>query len=310
MPNASPLHSPLAAPIQAFLEACRLDRGAADRTIEAYRRDLRQFAAWAGERPLQKITSDDCLAYLIHLSANGQQSASIARKTSALKQFFKFCCLELDLSHNPTEQLRSPPRSQKLPEYLSVEQVTELLAAVDTGLAYPQSDELRAALQARDRALVYLLYATGLRVSELVGLTMHELDLKARYVRVKGKGDKERIAPFAPIAGEKIQTYLDGPRERLGPVTDHVFVNHRGSVLTRQSFWRLLKELALAAGIPASSSPHTLRHSFATHLLAAGMNLRSLQMLLGHADLSTTQIYAHVSPEHLKTAHKKYHPRG
>lgn len=345
MPAPSPASSWLQPEIAAFIECARVDRGASDRTIEAYGRDLAQFAAWltaSGEpehpepstesstepskdadasrfapvelspppTSLADLTQEDLLGFLIHLHQAGHKPASIARKTSSLRQFFKFCCLERGLEHNPAEQLQGPGASKRLPKHLTIEQTTELLAAADRGLPYPQSETLAERLRARDRAMVYLLYATGLRVSELVGLTTHELDLRAGYVRVRGKGDKERITPFAPIAGEALRAYLENHRPGLKPLTDHLFVNHRGLVLTRQSFWQLLKELALSAGVPASLSPHTLRHSFATHLLAAGMNLRSLQMLLGHADLSTTQIYAHVTPEHLQQAHRKYHPRG
>lgn len=325
---------PLSADREAFLQAQRVDRGAATLTLEAYRRDLEHFSKWLAETTRNEATSpnpDDLAAYLDHLRAGlGQGPASIARKTSVLRQFFKFCVLERGHADNPAELLRSPARARKLPSHLSVEQVTELLAAADQGLAYAaieQRDEVMAkALRARDRAMVYLLYATGLRVSELTQLTTHSLDLQARYVRIRGKGDKERIAPFAPIAAQMLQDYLDHHREKLvQPGSDALFsrpkarppsrptaaIPPKSEPLTREAFWRILKELALEAGLPASRiSPHKLRHSFATHLLAAGINLRSLQILLGHADLSTTQIYTHVTPGHLKSAHRKFHPRG
>ena len=299
--------------IATFLESARVDRGAADKTIEAYRRDLRQFASWLvqkDDKPIGKITSADLTRYLEHLSATGHEPGSVSRKTSALRQFFKFCCIEHGLQENPADQLPSPKQKNRLPKFLTQDQITALLTASDEGLPYPTQNGKH--LRARDRAMVYLLYASGLRVSELVGLTTHDLDLPMGYLRVTGKGDKQRIAPFAPIAGERLSAYLSTDRPSLGPKTEHLFVNHRGFALTRQSFWKILKELALhaGAGIPTTISPHALRHSFATHLLQSGMNLRSLQMLLGHSDLSTTQIYAHVTPEHLKTAHKKYHPRG
>lgn len=310
----------LSSHIDAFIEAQRVDRGAADKTVEAYRRDLLQFSGWCESgRDLGSLGPGDLSAFLSHLHENGMSASSIARKTSALRQFFKFCCLERELEANPAEQLRTPARARRLPSHLTIEQVTELLAAADRGLPYAhlKDETLVQALRARDCAMLYLLYATGLRVSELTNLTTHQLDLDARYVRVKGKGDKERIAPFAPVAAEKLQTFLTTHRPVLlaQPDFNALFPGRKqpgGSQpsLTRQAFWKTLKELALAAGISASLSPHKLRHSFATHLLAAGMNLRSLQMLLGHSDLSTTQIYAHVTPEHLKSAHKKYHPRG
>lgn len=296
--------------IQSFLEASRIDRGASDRTIEAYKRDLGQFAESLpkGLAP-EKIEASHLHDYIAKLHQEGQKPASIARKISALRQFFKFCCLEKRLHENPAENLEAPKQAKRLPKNLSNDEVTQLLAAADTGLTYSHA-EVAEALKARDRAMVYILYATGLRISELTGLTPHEIDLEMSYLRVKGKGGKERIAPFATIAGDHLRTWIESHRAILKPATDHVFVNHRGLALTRQSVWKTLKELALLAGISTELSPHKLRHSFATHLLQSGMNLRSLQMLLGHSDLSTTQIYAHVTPEHLKSAHKKYHPRG
>jgi len=296
--------------IQTFLEARRIDRGASDRTIEAYKRDLAQFAASLPEGLApEKITADHLHSFIAYLHRQNQKPASIARKTSALRQFFKFCCLERRLTENPAENLEAPRQGQRLPKNLSTEDVTKLLAAADTGLSY-SSDERADAFRARDRAILYLLYATGLRISELTSLTPHDIDLQMSYLRVKGKGGKERIAPFATIAGDHLRSWIETHRSSLKPATDHVFINHRGFALTRQSVWKTLKEFALQAGISTTLSPHKLRHSFATHLLQSGMNLRSLQMLLGHSDLSTTQIYAHVTPEHLKSAHKKYHPRG
>ncbi|MBC7690790.1 MAG: tyrosine recombinase [Methylotenera sp.] len=318
----------LSAEINSFLQARQIDQGASDQTITAYRRDLQQFAAHLQtgqtgqlgqlEKSLASIKLEDLHHFLKSLHDQKQAASSIARKVSCLRQFFKFCCLELELAHNPAEQLTSPMQAKRLPKYLSHEQVELLLKAGLTGLPY--KDPHSFALQARDRAMLYLLYATGLRVSELVGLTTHHVDLELGYVRVRGKGDKERIVPFAPIAGDFLRTYLHEHRPLLlkaGSAMDAVFVGNRGHVLTRQGFWKTLQQFALQSGAHATTSakigalsPHMLRHSFATHLLQSGMNLRSLQMLLGHADLSTTQIYAHVTPEHLKTTHKKYHPRG
>lgn len=302
--------SPLRYWIQSFLEASRIDRGASDRTIEAYKRDLEQFADSLPEGLApEKIAASHLHDYISKLHKENQKPSSIARKTSALRQFFKFCCLEKRLQENPAENLEAPKQGKRLPKNLSNDEVTKLLSAADTGLTYSHH-EIAETLRARDRAILYLLYATGLRISELTGLTPHEIDLQMGYLRVKGKGGKERIAPFATVAGDHLRNWIENHRAILKPATDHVFVNHRGLALTRQSVWKTLKELALMAGISTELSPHKLRHSFATHLLQSGMNLRSLQMLLGHSDLSTTQIYAHVTPEHLKSAHKKYHPRG
>lgn len=297
-----------------FLQSLQIDRGAADHTLDAYRRDLNQFFEWLEAPPLIEnllsLTSDKLESYFSFLFQSQKLSpASVARKTSTLRQFFKFCCIEKDLPSNPTEALRSPEPSQRLPHFLSPEEVSCLLDSTQDGLPYPPS--LRAeSFKARDRAMVFLLYATGLRVSELVGAKLHQLDLVQGYLQVLGKGGKERIAPFAPIAGEHLHVYIEHYRPVLQPVSDFIFLNYRGECLTRQAFWKLLKELAQLSGIKTPLSPHILRHSFATHLLHSGMNLRSLQMLLGHSNLSTTQIYTHLTPEHLKKALEKYHPRG
>jgi integrase/recombinase XerD len=301
-----------------FLEARRIDRGSAGPTIEAYRRDLEQLAASlpdASATALNRIEPDHLHAFLKALHAAKAKPASVARKISAVRQFFKFAMLELGLERNPADALRSPAQAKRLPKFLSHEAIARLLSVVGQGLPYPEA--IRAPLVLRDRAMVVLLYATGLRVSELVGLTMHQIDLSLEYVRVVGKGGKERIVPYAGVAGDAIREYLEHGRPGLvkdrlrhGEIVDAIFVSRRGEGLTRQAFWGTLKDLALLAGIDEEISPHRLRHSFATHLLQAGMGLRSLQTLLGHSDLSTTQIYTHVTPEHLKELHAKYHPRG
>lgn len=302
MEDAQPL---LLQTIVEFLESLRLDRGAADRTLEAYGRDLRQLAQGVGpDQDPAQIGAEDLERFL----AKAPHPATVARKTAALRQFFKFCCLEKGLRHNPTDALVTPPRPRRLPKHLSATEVDLLLEACQPGLPYRGAQ--CSALQARDRAMVFLLYATGLRVSELVGLTLRSWDQSLGYVRVRGKGDKERIVPFAPIAGELIDAFLREHRPNLEPETEHLFIGRGGHGLSRQQFWYTLKNLTAQAGITTPVSPHVLRHSFATHLLQSGINLRSLQMMLGHSDLSTTQIYAHVTPEHLKAVHRKYHPRG
>ncbi len=297
-----------------FIEALRIDRGASEKTVEAYKQDLHLFQAWLGSAKIKTLQSADLHRYFTDLTKQGQKATSIARKTSTLRQFFKFCCLEKGFEKNPAEDLKAPAQAKRLPKYLTTEQVQKLLDTVDHGLFYNVQEAEFVALQARDAAMVYLIYATGLRVSELVNLSLHQIDLQQSYVRVKGKGDKERIAPFAPVAGEKLATYIEKHRPFLASKNKRpdqtVFLTHRGDPITRKSFWEILKRFAAESEIPATLSPHMLRHSFATHLLQSGMNLRSLQMLLGHSDLSTTQIYTHVAPEHLKKSHKKYHPRG
>jgi integrase/recombinase XerD len=300
--------------IPLFLEALRVDRGASAKTLQAYGADLRQFAEGL---PSPTITVSDVAREHIEKHVGVLASAkasSVARKLSALRQFFKFCCRELGLEQNPSERIASPRQGARLPKALNAAQIGKLLAAADTGLPY--EGERADALRARDRAMIYLLYATGLRATELASLSLHEIDLEQGYCRVKGKGSKERIAPFADAAGEPLRAYLK-LRPQLGPKSDAVFLHHAaggrntGRALSRQDLWLTIKRLAASAGIPEKSvSPHVLRHSFATHLMQSGMNLRSLQTLLGHADLATTQIYAHVSPEHLKATHRKFHPRG
>jgi integrase/recombinase XerD len=295
--------------IDAFLESMRIDRGAAAPTVEAYRRDLVELARWLPEgRKLETLQHEDLNRFLAHLHESRRKSSSIARKLSAIRQFFRFCCLERGLKHNPTELLESPGRPERLPKFLAPESIDRLLRAANEGLPYTSG--AGDALRARDRAILYLLYASGLRVSECAGLTPHQVDLQLGYVRVRGKGSKERIVPFADVAGSRLAEYLEKHRATLEPRDDALFVNHRGTGLSRMSCWEIVGRLAEKAEIREPISPHVLRHSFATHLLNSGMNLRSLQLLLGHSDLSTTQIYAHVSPAHLKSAHRKFHPRG
>ena len=304
--NSAP-HS-LGAAIEAYLDSLQIDRGCSPHTLAAYSRDLRQFSKKAPEA-LHSVERSHIENFLTLLSKQGQDPRSISRKTSALRQLFKFCCLELGLSQNPAENLPSPKLSRPLPKSLSQAEVEKLLGALEPGIAYSK-EALGPALQARDRAMLILLYATGLRVSELTSLTPHQLELKQGYLRVRGKGQKERIVPFAPYAGEQVRTYLEQHRLALNPQGDFLFLNHLGGRLSRQAFWKILKALAVIAGVKKAISPHVLRHSFATHLLEGGMNLRGLQMLLGHSDLSTTQIYTQITPEHLKDAHRRYHPRG
>lgn len=304
--------------IKLFLDSCKIDRGSSTNTISAYRTDLDQFTDFLPKKkdtPIESITESDVHEYLRSLHEQKVKNTSVARKLSALRQFFKFAMIELDAVTNPTEQILSPKAAKRIPKALTTDAVQKLLQATWEGLPY--SENIRPALVLRDRAMVVLLYATGLRASELVNLTTQEIDLTASYVRVRGKGGKERIVPFARAALDALDLYFEKGRPELireklrqGENTERVFLSRRGEGLTRQSFWGTLKDLAQLADIDLDLSPHRLRHSFATHLLQAGMNLRSLQALLGHSDLSTTQIYTQVTPEHLKDLHKKYHPRG
>ena len=277
-------------------------------TLKAYRSDLRQFLEYftppeGQPPPLASLEVLEIREWLADVYSRNLETVSIRRKLAAVRSLFRFLLRDGLIPMNPARLVRTPKAPKSLPDVMTAEQANGLIDAVGT-------DRFERPHPARDRAIFEFLYGCGIRVSELVGLTLHGIELQQGYVRVRGKGDKERITPFAPIAGEKLKTYLDEHRPHLHPKDQSAFVNHRGEALSRQSFWKTLKELAMNAGIPTNISPHMLRHSFATHLLQSGMNLRSLQMLLGHSDLSTTQIYTHIAPEHLKESHKKYHPRG
>ena len=293
--------------IQLFIDHLKVDKGSSVHTLDAYSRDLKQFEKTL-QKPLQEVSEDQIQSFLKELRVREQKSTSIARKISALKQFYRFLVREQAIVEDPTLFIESPAPSKKLPKALSTEAVLNLLRAADEGLDY--EGKWKDALKARDRAMIYLLYATGVRVSELLTITLPKLDIEGGWVRVMGKRSKERMIPFAPVAGEHLHHYLTTARPLFLPKSEVLFLGTSGTALTRQGFWKTLKKIALKSGIPQNLHPHMLRHTFATDLLKSGMNLRSLQMLLGHADLQTTQIYTHVAPEKLKEVIRKFHPRG
>jgi|GEM_PF-29005 len=291
--------------LEQFYHHLGAERGLAPLTLESYAHDLqdfREFLRGQKREAWEEATIEDLQLYLSSLQSRGLSARSRARRLSALRQFFRFLQREERLPANPVELLDSPRLPLKLPKVLSEPEVEALLGAVDP--ATPQG--------LRDAALLEVLYATGLRVSELVGLTMKQVDLRRGVVRPLGKGHKERLVPMVPTAVDKLKRYLDEGRPKLlkGKDSLYVFVNQRGGrPLTRQGFWKILQRYARVAGL-GRLSPHTLRHSFATHLLARGANLRVLQLLLGHADLATTQIYTHLDVDRLQKTHKKAHPRS
>jgi len=290
--------------LEQFYHHLGAERGLAPLTLESYAHDLqdfRKFLRTLKREAWEEANLEDFQHYLSSLQARGLSARSRARRLSALRQFFRFLQREERLPANPVELLDSPRLPLKLPQVLNEQEVEALLAAVDAST--PQGQ--------RDAALLEVLYATGLRVSELVGLTLKQIDLRRGVVRPLGKGHKERLVPMVPKAVEKLKVYLSEGRPQLlkGKDSPFVFVNRRGGGLSRQGFWKILQRHARLAGL-GRFSPHTLRHSFATHLLARGANLRVLQLLLGHADLATTQIYTHLDAERLKSAHKKAHPRS
>lgn len=291
------------AQVDSFLEFLVAERCAPENTLKAYAHDLSDFLAWleeTGNRP-NAIDSSILTRYTSYCRQKKLKPSSISRRISALRQFYRFLLEEDVIDTDPTRDLSTPKRATYLPEVLNSDEVERLLAVPDTSTP----------LGIRDKAMLELLYATGLRVTELIGLGLHNLNLHIGYLITKGKGDKERLVPIGESARAWVNTYINEVRPSLvTKPTDILFCSTRGSAMTRQNFWYIIKRYAKAAGIFKPISPHTLRHSFATHLLSGGADLRSLQMMLGHADISTTQIYTHVTSERLKEVHQKYHPRG
>jgi integrase/recombinase XerD len=296
-----------AALLDEFCDQVWLEDGLAKTTLESYRRDLRLFSEWLARRDadLLSVGEADVLGYLEFRHGGGGvglRASSQARLHSSLKRFYQFALRGNRIGRDPTLNLDRPKRVQRFPKTLSEADVEALLAAPD----------LRAPLGLRDRAMLEVLYATGLRVSELVGLTLMQVSLDMGVVRVIGKGSKERLVPLGEVAADLVQQYLREARPVLlkTRTADAMFVTARGAQMTRQAFWSLIKRYAARAIPSRSLSPHTLRHAFATHLINHGADLRVVQLLLGHADISTTQIYTHVARERLKALHAKHHPRG
>jgi integrase/recombinase XerD len=285
--------------LDAFCDALWLEDGLSRNTIVSYRTDLEQFCLFLKKANLEKVREEDVFAFLA--SRKGRAS-SAARLVSTLKRFYQYCLRERRIGADPTLRLDPPKRAPRFPKSLSEADVESLLAAPD--LATP--------LGVRDRAMLELLYATGLRVSELVAVKTFEANLDAGVVRVMGKGSKERLVPLGEEAVDWVQQYLAASRKKLlgKKASDALFVTGRGTGMTRQAFWHLIRRYG-ARAIPGKKlSPHVLRHAFATHLINHGADLRVVQLLLGHADISTTQIYTHVARERLKLLHAKHHPRG
>jgi integrase/recombinase XerD len=287
-----------------FLDGIWLESGLSANTLAAYRTDLLAFQIWLAKKglTLEQVTRADLLAYLAANVRAGLSPRSSARHLSTLRRFYRYLLIQGSTQVDPTADVRSPVIGRPLPKNISEQGVEKLLST-------PPRD---TALGSRDRAMLETMYASGLRVSELVGLTLNELDLTTGLVRVVGKGGRERIVPLGEEASESLREYLGQARSDLlkAQLTDAVFVTRRGGPMTRQAFWQLIKRYAQQAGIGAEFSPHSLRHAFATHLLNHGADLRSVQMLLGHTDLSTTQIYTHVARARLQSLHGTHHPRG
>lgn len=293
------------AEIDTFCDALWLEDGLARATLDSYRSDLGRLALWladnAGE-PLLDLRETALTAFIAHLSRQTRASSQ-ARYLSTLRRFYRWQLARGRIVADPTLKLANPTRPSRLPKVMSEKQVDRLLAAPD----------LDTPLGLRDRAMLETLYATGLRVSELVNLKIHEVSFNDNVLRALGKGSKERLVPLGELAIDWLGRYLNEARPDIlkGQQSDALFVTARGGAMTRQAFWQLIKRYAAVAGIaPEKLSPHVLRHAFATHLLNHGADLRVVQLLLGHADISTTQIYTHVARERLKSLHATHHPRG
>jgi len=287
--------------LEAYLQHLRVDRGVSSRTLINYRIDLVRYLGYlavSSKDPLQ-VSREDLTEYLWHRKSQNVQPSSIARYMASLRSFYLFLLAEEKIAANPSTLLRSPKKPDRLPRYLTVDEVSRLITAAG----------FSKGRQVRLRAMLELMYAAGLRVSELTGVRLDSIDLKVGYVRVLGKGGKERVVPIGERARLAVQGYLDQRPETAASVKT-LFVSDRKRPMSAVQFWRLIRAAALKAGIRKPVSPHTLRHSFASHLVQNGADLRAVQEMLGHSSIATTQIYTHVSQNHLQEAHRKYHPRG
>jgi integrase/recombinase XerD len=291
--------------IQQFLDHLKVERELTPATIQAYGGDLARFALFASGRKLSAaaaVRSMDVLDFLVHLTENKLSARSQARRLITLRQLFKFLKAERVIPIDPTEDIDLPRYGRKLPDFLSIEEVDSLLAAPDR----------RTVRGTRDAAMLETLYATGLRVSELVKLRLRDVNFDAGYLVTLGKGRKERLVPVGEAALASIRTYVDTARSTFAGTrtNESLFLTHHGRPMTRQGFWKLLGRYARAAGIRKRISPHKLRHSFATHLVERGADLRAVQAMLGHADIGTTEIYTHVSRGHLRSIYDRFFPRA
>ncbi len=290
--------------IEDFMVYLQIDKKYSENTIDAYHHDLMRYYKYVNEiehKDFGTIKKKEIKNYLKYLNDSGLDQRSVSRNISSIRSFYKFLLIEKYVKNNPSDLLELPKRKKTLPQVLSMEEIDRLL---DIPLTDPYSY--------RNKAMLELMYATGLRVSELINLKLHDVDLSMAYVRTVGKGDKERIIPIGDVALSALKNYMENYRKLLlkGKVTDALFLNNHGLGMTRQGFFKILKNLAKEKDIKTPFSPHTLRHSFATHLLNNGADLRSIQELLGHSDISTTQIYTHISNQRLKENYQNFHPHA
>ena len=297
---------PLAPALDLYLAHLRVEKGLAANSVESYARDVRRYLvglAAAGRRSWDEVGRGDVQSHLGALAASGISARSQARALSAIRGLHRLLAAERLTRGDPTDEVDAPRRARRLPQLLTRDEVERLLAA-------PR--HVRGATGFRDRAMLELLYATGLRVSELVTLEVGQVDLESRVLLARGKGNKERLVPIGGPAATSVRAWVEGPRDQVlrGRRSRDLFVTPRGKRMTRQGFWKLLGRYARAAGIARRISPHKLRHSFATHLLEGGADLRAVQSMLGHADVTTTEIYTHVDRTHARRLHARHHPRA
>jgi len=296
-----PPFQPLAPSIQAYLNFCRVEKGLASNSLNSYQLDLKRLSEEIG-KPVTEIQASDLAHYVESLYGAGLSARSIARHITTLRNFYRFLIQEGQMTSDPTEFLNQPRQWTTLPKYLNRDELDRLIAA----------PPVKKSTGIRDRAMLELLYATGLRVSELCQLTLSAIERETGVLRVTGKGNKQRMVPFGQAAGRAMDLYLGSARPRLlkGRASRHLFVTARGRAMTRQSFWKLLRGYGLQVGISRALTPHVIRHSFATHLVEGGADLRSVQIMLGHADISTTQVYTHVAQRRLRETIEQHHPRA
>jgi len=288
-----------------YLNYLSVERGLSKNTLESYARDLRQYLQYLKEKKnmeLSETTQATVIGYLLQLQAKGKATATLSRSLAAIKSYYHFLFREGKIKRDPTINLDAPKQEKRLPRVLSVEDVGNLL----------EQPDLKTPAGIRDRAMLEVLYATGLRVSELVSLKVSDINLEMGYIKCFGKGSKERIVPLGSMASKYVKHYLEHARKFLASSLheDTLFLNHHGHRLTRQGFWKIIKKYAENINLENDITPHTLRHSFATHLLENGADLRSVQEMLGHADISTTQIYTHLTKNKIKEVYEKAHPRA
>lgn len=290
--------------VKRYLTFLQMEKGLAKNTVISYNQDLEKFAAFLHTQKLDHIdlSENRVLDFIKEESRKGNSFSTQAHLISVLKSFYKYLIIEEKMDFNPVSNIASPKKWKTLPKYLTIDQVSELLEIPDMSTPIGQ----------RDKAVLELMYATGLRISEVINLKRDNLYMEDAFLRVMGKGSKERVVPFGETAREYVEKYLTGGRPLLlkARVSDYIFLNIRGGQLTRQGLWKVIKGYGSRLGVYSTLTPHTLRHSFATHLLEKGADLRSIQLMLGHANISTTEIYTYVAKSGIKKVYEKYHPRG